>query len=144
MFNCKTSDKLSQVSYYFCRIRVVRLWYESWFVFGQRSFHIAAPAVWNQLPAKLRSGSISRDSSEMVWNPISSQKPTQASENICFNSVQTKTNWTVWISVSVYCWIYYSSGPVKRLFTIFFCKCSKAVINNETLMHANYIFQTAQ
>jgi len=63
---------------------------------SRRSFTVAAPVVWNSLPAHLRSPLISRVSFGLGLKPTCSSKPT-ASENIRFKSV---TNWTELKSVT--------------------------------------------
>jgi len=51
---------------------------------GRRSFHVAAPAVWNALPAFhhifAHNPSVV-DSLGLGWKPISSHRPTDTSEN---------------------------------------------------------------
>ena len=54
--------------------------------FGRRSFHVAAPAVWNALPPHLRSPSISRGQFRLGWKPISSHRPTDNSQNFCWTA----------------------------------------------------------
>jgi len=49
---------------------------------GRRSFHVAAPVVWNALPVYLCSTSISRGQFRTGLKTISSTKPTTSSENI--------------------------------------------------------------
>ena len=44
--------------------------------FGRRSFHATAPVIWNSLPVRLRSASISRGQFSLGFNPTSSHKPT--------------------------------------------------------------------
>ena len=50
---------------------------------GRRSFHVAAPTVWNVLPSQLRSSSISRGQFRAGLKTISSHRPTQTPLRTC-------------------------------------------------------------
>ena len=60
-----------------------------------RSFHVAAPAVWNALPSQLRSSSVSTvvDSLELGWKPISSHRPVDTSENLRWRAYYFTFTW---------------------------------------------------
>ena len=97
---------------------------------GRRSFHVAAPVVWNSLPARNRAGRefhttggatwkllpLVVDNSEMGLKPISFYKPTHDPQKTSVLRVYLLTYlftylWILWLCTLVK---YYSEGELRK------------------------------